>query len=102
MKRAATKSAAILLFAVTLFFVGPQLGSLDIDGDGVPDVPVLVMDGSGGQNVQARRIDAQARIARDIASLFSELARNHPGLVERRIAANLRTAGPESRTPLRC
>lgn len=34
--------AKILLIAITLFFLGPQLGSLDIDCDGIPDVPLVV------------------------------------------------------------
>jgi hypothetical protein len=28
--------------AVSLFFLGPQMGSLDTDGDGCPDTPVVI------------------------------------------------------------
>jgi len=33
--------AILGIAAVSLFFVGPQLGSLDTDGDGYPDTPVV-------------------------------------------------------------
>jgi len=42
MREWAATLAKILLIAITLFHVGPQLGSLDIDGDGIPDIPVVV------------------------------------------------------------
>lgn len=100
MRQMATKSAVLALTAMTLFFVGPQLGSIDIGGDGVADVPVMVMDCGSGNNVQGARLDRQARIARAIAP-FSELTCNDSGLMVRRSPANLRTAGPESLRPLR-
>lgn len=37
-------SVRILLVAITLFAVGPQFGSLDADGDGVPEVPIVILD----------------------------------------------------------
>jgi hypothetical protein len=30
------------IVAVSLFFLGPQMGSLDTDGDGYPDTPIAV------------------------------------------------------------
>ena len=42
MRERAATCAKILLIAITLFSLGPQLGSLDIDGDGIPDIPVVV------------------------------------------------------------
>lgn len=101
MREMTNKSAAILLFAIAIFSVGPQLGSLDINGDGVPDVPVMVMNGSGGRNVELARIDEQAADL-EIASLFSELTCSDSGLVEHINAANLRITGLDSLTPLRC
>lgn len=101
MRQMATKSAGIVLIAMTLFFLGPQLGSIDIDGDGVPDVPVIVLEGSSGQNSQGI-LDGQTGIAHAIASPFSELTCNDSGLMVRRSPANLRTAAPESHKPLRC
>ena len=89
-------SAAILLFAIAFFSLGPQLGSLDIDGDGVPDVPVIVMNGSSGPNVEAVRIDGQT------ASANSELTCSDARLVEHTNAADLRITGAESLTPVRC
>jgi len=32
------------IVALTLFVVGPQAGSLDDDGDGSPDIPIVVSD----------------------------------------------------------
>lgn len=34
------------LALVTLFVMGPQAGSLDCDGDGIPEVPVVLMAAS--------------------------------------------------------
>jgi hypothetical protein len=42
------------LFAAALFLMGPQMGSLDVDGDGIPEVPIAV---------------AQTRIATPLSSL---------------------------------
>lgn len=89
-------SAAILLFAIAFFSLGPQLGSLDIDGDGVPDVPVMVMNGCSGPNVEAVPIDGQT------SSPYSELTCSDSGLVEHINAADLRIRRLESLAPLRC
>ena len=35
----------VALFAMALFVAGPQMGSLDVDGDGFPEVPVAVVKG---------------------------------------------------------
>ena len=34
--------AFVWLMALALFVIGPQAGSLDDDGDGAPDVPIVV------------------------------------------------------------
>src|SRR5215471_17451442 len=40
----ASRSLILVLgiVAVSLFCLGPQMGSLDTDGDGVPDIPVVI------------------------------------------------------------
>ena len=35
-------SVTALLAVVVLFAVGPQFGSFDADGDGVPEIPIMV------------------------------------------------------------
>jgi hypothetical protein len=102
MAQIVAKCAWILSLAVTLFFLGPQLGSLDVDGDGVPDVPVMVMHGNNDQNVQATQCDRQARIVFAIAALFTQLTCRDLGLMKLRVSADLRTEGLHSITPLRC
>lgn len=39
------------IIVLTLFVVGPQAGSLDDDGDGNPDVPVVVSSSRGVEDV---------------------------------------------------
>ena len=86
-----------LLFVVTLFFLGPQLGSLDVDGDGVPDVPIMVMRGSD-QNVQTAESDGLVVIA----SACLRLVRHDLGRVERRIVVDPPGSRLDSVPPLRC
>lgn len=102
MKKTSNTATAILLFTIAVFFLGPQLGSLDIDGDGVPDVPVMVMNGSSGPNVEAVGIEGQNAIEHKRVSIFSERTSNDSGLVERTNTADLRIPGLEPLTPLRC
>ena len=101
MRKAATKVAWILSLAISLFFIGP-LGSLDTDGDGFPDVPVMVMHAKNGQNMQPTQSGRQARIALEIARPFSDLQCHDSGPMKGRIAADLRSAVLDSVTPLRC
>ena len=35
-------ASTFLLVSISLFFIGPQLGSLDADCDGIPETPVIV------------------------------------------------------------
>jgi hypothetical protein len=102
MAQFAVKFAWILSLAVTLFFLGPQLGSLDIDGDAVPDVPIMVLHGNNDQNVQATQRDRQARIVFAIAALFTRLTCTDLGFVKVRVFADLRLEGLHSIAPLRC
>ena len=37
-----TLSIAVLIAALLLFSAGPQLGSLDLGGNGIPEVPVII------------------------------------------------------------
>lgn len=37
-------SVRILLVVITLFAIGPQFGSLDADSDGVPEVPIIILN----------------------------------------------------------
>jgi len=96
----ATTCAKILLLAIALFFLGPQLGSLDIDSDGVPDVPVMVMH-TGSQNVQASKIDGQARIVLAAASRFDQIG-SDPEVLKRNFGPTLIVGLPDSITPLLC
>ena len=102
MRKAATKFAWILSLAISLFFVGPQFGSLDTDGDGFPDVPIMVMQANNGQNVQPTQSGRQVRIALGVAQPFPHLQCHDSGPMKGRIAADLRSAGLDSVTPLRC
>jgi len=102
MRKITAKFAWILSLAITLFFIGPQLGSFDIDGDGVPDVPVMVMHGNNDQNVQPTQSERQARVALEVGWPFSDLPWHDPGPMKGRIAVDLRNAGLDSVTPLRC
>jgi len=102
MRKIATNCAWILSLAITLFFIGPQFGSLDTDGDGFPDVPVMVTHANNGQNVQPTPRGRQARINLDVARPFSDLQCHDSGPMKGRIAADLRSAGLDSVTPLRC
>ena len=61
MRTIAATVVRILLLAIGVFSLGPQFGSIDIDGDGVPDVPAIVLHRSNNQNVEAPRDDNQAR-----------------------------------------
>jgi len=98
----AANFAGILSLAVALFFIGPQLGSIDTDGDGVPDVPVMVKHGNGDRNVQPTQSDQPNRVAVGIGSPFSELMSGDLGPTTQRAPADLRRAELDSITPLRC
>jgi len=85
MKKIATRFAMISLFSITICFSGPLLGSFDIDGDGVPDVPVMVMHASNDQNVQTTQSEGSARtdVARE--SSFPRLLWIQPVIMNRRV-----------------
>jgi len=85
MKKIATRFAMISLFSITICFSGPLLGSFDIDGDGVPDVPVMVMHGSNDQNVQTTPNDGPARTDVAMESYFSQSLWIQPVIMHRRV-----------------
>jgi len=72
--------ARILLFGIALFFIGPQVGSLDTDGDGVPDVPVIAVDALNTQNPGAAQRDGQVSTRAASGSLFLDFTNKNPGL----------------------
>jgi len=102
MKKIAAKIALILSLAITLFFIGNQFGSLDTDGDGSPDVPLMVMHANNDQKVQPTQSGRQAKNAIEVAQPFSELPCDDPGRMEGRIALDLPSTRLDSVTPLRC
>jgi len=98
MRKIAPTLGRVLLFVVPLFFLGPQLGSVDIDGDGVPDVPIMVTHGSTCQNVQPPKSDRLVMIA----PTCQGLVRDDLGPIERRIVLDPRGSRLDSVRPLRC
>ena len=48
----------LLLVSILHFYAGPQFGSLDADGDGTPEVPIIVLSSSSG--VVTAQVRAQA------------------------------------------
>ena len=72
--------AGILLFGIALFFIGPQVGSLDTDSDGVPDVPVIAVHAMNTQNMGAAPRDRQGSTRGASASMFLDVTSKNPGL----------------------
>lgn len=62
MRKIAASSAKMLLLAIPLFVLGPQFGALDIDGDGVPDVSIIVVDQRNDQDAQRQQSDKQTKV----------------------------------------
>lgn len=56
------------IIALTLFVVGPQAGSLDDDGDGNPDVPVVVSSSRGVEDF-ARAPRCNERLVRTAGAM---------------------------------
>ena len=72
--------ARILVFGIALFFIGPQVGSLDIDGDGVPDVPVIAVHATDTQNMGGAPRDGQIIMWGASESPFLDFTSRNPGL----------------------
>ena len=94
--------AKILLIAITLFCLGPQLGSLDIDGDGVPDVPVVVTHVSSYLNLDLRRDNGRSKIVPTRELPFWRLTRNDSRLFPTQLVIELRGYNSQLVDPLRC
>lgn len=102
MRRLAANIAAILLFAIGLFFLGPQLGSLDIDGDGIPDVPVMVMHGNARQEVQSSQNNSHTKVDLATTSPFVGSICHDIVLVKERFVVKPRGSNLDSAVRLRC
>lgn len=100
-RKVATTFASILLFAIALFVIGPRCGSVDIDGDGVPDVPIVVMHGSN-HSVRYPQSDGQTKVDLATASPFLGSTCNAIVLMKARIVVGLRGCKLDSVVPLRC
>jgi hypothetical protein len=103
MRKIAPSFGQILLCAISLFFLGPQFGSLDIDGDGIPDVPVIMVMGGNSQNVQpAHSDDGQTKVGLATASPFLGLKSRDIVFMKRRIVVEPRGSRLDSVVPLLC
>ena len=77
--------------------LGPQFGSLDVDDDGIPDVPIIVLQSSSNQSVQG---EGRTKIGLAPASLLLRLSRHHA--VKAIIIVEPRASGLDLVIPLRC
>jgi hypothetical protein len=102
MKENASTFAKILLIAITLFSLGPQLGSLDIDGDGIPDVPVVVTHVSSHLKFHLWRDNGRPRVVPVREMAFWRLARNDSLLFPRHFVIELGGYNAQLVNPLRC
>ena len=102
MKQSASTFAKILLIAVTLFSLGPQLGSLDIDGDGIPDVPVVVAHVSSHLKLHLWRDNGRPRVVPVREMSFWRLTRNDSRLFPGQLVSELCGSSAQRVNPLRC
>jgi hypothetical protein len=98
MKKIVANFASILLFAIIPFVLGPQSGSLDIDGDGVPDVPFMLIHG-GINHIRASHVPSIVGLA--TPSFLVGLMCSDRG-TKRRSIVNRCSSRLDSSTPLRC
>jgi hypothetical protein len=99
MRAMAPRSAELLLWATALFFLGPQFGSLDIDDDGVPDVPVMAVLASD-QNVQTLPSDCRTNQRRTCVGFLATC--NDLALVKEVVAVEPHGVRLHSIVSLRC
>ena len=102
MKEGASIFGKLLLIAVTLFSLGPQLGSLDIDNDGIPDVPVVVTHVSSHLKLHLWRDNGRPRVVPVREMSFWRLTRNDSRLSPRQLVIELRSDIAQLVNPLRC
>jgi hypothetical protein len=97
-------TAKILLFSITLLLMGPQLGGLDADGDGCPEVPIIVMKGSAAATfAHALDTDPRTTIIAVTASLVAALVPDDWGdIVGRELVSHQRGPTPRWFGLLRC
>jgi len=94
--------AKILLVAITLFSIEPQLGSLDADGDGYPEVPILVLNPSSVANpLRALAKDQLISIIAVTVPLFPAVPPDYLGNIGRELLSQLRSSTLHSFVPLR-
>lgn len=101
-RKIATISAKLLIIAITLFFAGPELGSLDIDSDGVPDVPVVIMHAGHALDVLSLRKRQPETVMFTSRTSFWELRLFNLELIRTRLAFDLKGITLPSAAPIRC
>ena len=102
MKESVSTFAKILLIATTLFSLGPQLGSLDIDGDGIPDVPVVVTHVSSHLKLHLWQDNGRPRVVPVREMSFWGLMRNDSRLFPRQPVIEPVGDHAQLVSPLRC
>lgn len=102
MRRIAASSARIVLVAITLFVLGPQFGALDTDGDGVPDVPLMVVDPRNDQEAKLQRSDRKTKIDLATASPLFRLISDYLQFLKARIVLDPPASRLYPVVPLRC
>jgi hypothetical protein len=100
MKENASTFAKILLIAITLFSLGPQLGSLDIDGDGIPDVPVVVTHVGSHLKLHLWQDKGRPRVVPEMS--FWRPKQNDSRLFPRHLVIELGGYNTQLVNPLRC
>ena len=97
-------TAKILLFSITLLLIGPQLGGFDADGDGCPEVPIIVLKRSAAANfTHAQDTDPRTTIIAVTASLAPAFVPVDLGdMVGRELVSHQRGRTPRPFGLLRC
>src|SRR5579864_4311939 len=92
----------LLVLLVAIFCLGPQLGCLDADDDGVPEVPIVVSSAATGflELKMSRSEFETATIALTSLSYFHSAKQGEP--VHKRPAVTFSFPSTRQSTPLRC
>ena len=98
----ASTFAKILVIAITLFSLGPQLGSRDVDGDGIPDVPVVVTHVSSHLNHHLLRHNGRLKIVPVREMSVWRLTRNDSRLSPKQLVIEPLGYNAQLANPLRC
>src|SRR5215469_5985364 len=102
MKKSASIFAKTLLIAMMFFALGPQLGSLDIDGDGISDVPVVVTNISSHLKLHPWPDNGRPRVVLVREMSFWGVMRNDSRLFPKQPVIELRGDNVQLVNPLRC